>query len=331
VWQIAVVVVAVVLAVLLLPGLDHVRRQIATIAAGWLILGAALEVLSSMSYVAVFHPVFCPGINWRISSRIGMAELGIDALLPAGGTSGLALGAWALRKRGMPVQQIACRSVGFFVLTSAVNFAAVIAFGLALASGLLAGQRSLGLTLVPALLALAIVVVVVSLPAARRRRARRRGGDADRRRLPRRRALVARGAAVLADGVGSAIQFLRSGDPLVYLGAIGYWAFDNAVLWVCFRALGHPPPVGVVVIGYLIGQLGAALPLPGGIGGVEAGLIGTLVVLGVHASTATAAVLSYRALQLWIPALLGGAALATLPGALNADADLASADRIEHA
>jgi uncharacterized membrane protein YbhN (UPF0104 family) len=234
-WQIAAVVVTVVLLVVLLPGLDEVRRRITGISPGWLILGGVLELLSSISYVALFHPVFCPGIDWRVSSRIGMAELGIDALVPAGGTSGLALGAWALRKRGMPSERIAARSVSFFLLTSVVNFTAVVLFGLALASGVLAGQSSLGLTLVPALLALAVAIAVVKLPAARRRRARRRRGNTGRRRSSRRRALVARGAAVLAGGVSCATQFMRSGDPLVYLGGIGYWAFDNAMLWLCFE------------------------------------------------------------------------------------------------
>ena len=33
-------------------------------------------------------------------------------------------------------------------------------------------------------------------------------------------------------------------------------------------------------MGYLIGQLGGLLPLPGGIGGIDGGLLGTLVVFG---------------------------------------------------
>jgi hypothetical protein len=56
---------------------------------------------------------------------------------------------------------------------------------------------------------------------------------------------------------------------------------------------------------YLIGQLGNWLPVPGGIGGVELGLVGALVLYGLPALTATAAVLLYRVIELWIPAVLG--------------------------
>ena len=63
---------------------------------------------------------------------------------------------------------------------------------------------------------------------------------------------------------------------------------------------------------YLIGQLGNWLPIPGGIGGVELGMIGALVLYGLPALTATAAVLLYRVIELWIPAVLGIAAFVQL-------------------
>ena len=109
----------------------------------------------------------------------------------------------------------------------------------------------------------------------------------------------------LIGGLREAAAILRDGDPLVVLGAIGYWAFDNAVLWATFHAIGVSPPLTVVLMAYLIGQLGNLVPIPGGIGGVEGGLIGTLVLYGVPAVSATAAVLLYRVLELWIPAALG--------------------------
>jgi hypothetical protein len=110
---------------------------------------------------------------------------------------------------------------------------------------------------------------------------------------------------------------VRSGDLLAYAGALGYWAFDNAVLLVMFRALGHAPPVAVVAEAYLIGQLGGAVPTPLGLGGLDGGLIGAFVLFDVPATTATAAVVAYRALQLWVPAILGGAALLRLRRALD--------------
>ena len=49
---------------------------------------------------------------------------------------------------------------------------------------------------------------------------------------------------------------------------------------------------------YLIGQLGGLIPLPGGLGGVDGGLIGTLVLYGAGATAAATAVLAYRAIVL---------------------------------
>jgi uncharacterized membrane protein YbhN (UPF0104 family) len=53
---------------------------------------------------------------------------------------------------------------------------------------------------------------------------------------------------------------------------------------------------------YVIGRAGSLLPVPGG---VEAGLIGTLVLSGTAAGLAAAAVLVYRALSLSVPLALG--------------------------
>ena len=80
----------------------------------------------------------------------------------------------------------------------------------------------------------------------------------------------------MIDGTTEALQILRSGNIRVIAGSLGYWAFDNAVLWATFRAFGLSPPITVVLMGYLIGQLGGLLPIPGGIGGIDGGLIGTL-------------------------------------------------------
>jgi uncharacterized protein (TIRG00374 family) len=61
-------------------------------------------------------------------------------------------------------------------------------------------------------------------------------------------------------------------------------------------------------MGYLIGQLGGLLPIPGGIGGIDLGLIGTLVVYGAPAAATAAAVLAYRIILFWLPLLVGGIA-----------------------
>ena len=114
---------------------------------------------------------------------------------------------------------------------------------------------------------------------------------------------AAAGGGAVGDGVDEAVRLLRAGDPALIAGAAGYMLFDVAMLGVCFVAFGNDvPPVGVLLVAYIIGQLGGLIPIPGGIGGVDGGLIGALVLYGVDAVDAAVAVIAYRGLLLAIPA-----------------------------
>jgi uncharacterized protein (TIRG00374 family) len=72
------------------------------------------------------------------------------------------------------------------------------------------------------------------------------------------------------------------------------------------------PPFGTLVLGYLIGQLGNLIPVPGGIGGTEGALVGMFAIYGVNVPLAVAAVFVYRLFQLAVPALLGAPAFVLL-------------------
>src|SRR2546430_770255 len=89
-------------------------------------------------------------MSWRSSLEIGFSEHAVGSRVPASGAGGLALGAWVLRQGGMPVDQIARRSVAFFLIKSSVNFVAVAALGALMATGLIGPHRSLWLTAAPA-------------------------------------------------------------------------------------------------------------------------------------------------------------------------------------
>jgi uncharacterized protein (TIRG00374 family) len=112
--------------------------------------------------------------------------------------------------------------------------------------------------------------------------------------------------AAAATGVRTAIDLVRSKDPYL-LGAIVWWGFDIAVLWACFHAFGAAPPKGVIIMSYFVGMVGNTLPLPGGIGGVDGGMIGAFSAFGVSVEISIVAVLAYRVLAFWLP---------TLPGAI---------------
>jgi uncharacterized protein (TIRG00374 family) len=104
--------------------------------------------------------------------------------------------------------------------------------------------------------------------------------------------------------VRGALRLLRRGDPAT-LAAVGWWAFDIAVLWACFHAFGTPPPTAVIVMAYFVGMAANTLPVPGGIGSVDGGMIGALIAFGVDAGLAIVAVLSYRAFAFWLPTIPG--------------------------
>jgi uncharacterized protein (TIRG00374 family) len=114
---------------------------------------------------------------------------------------------------------------------------------------------------------------------------------------------------------------LREGNVVLLLGLIAYLVFDVMILWATFRALGPAPPMAILWISYLIGELGGLIPVPGGIGGVDAGLVGTLALYNVSLASAAGAVLAYRAIALWVPAVVGGGAFVALRRTLRDEAE----------
>jgi putative heme transporter len=219
------------------------------------------------------------------------------------GLAGIALGAWVLRSEGISVARIAKRSVLIFVLTSAVNVAAVIVIGVPMWLGLLPGSHNALLTLLPAAAAVATIAGVIALAVWARRAAAHRS-------LEHGRAAVALRA--LSDGVFAALELIRRGDWKL-LGAVAYWLFDNLVLLGCFAAFGNAPSFWAVAMAYLVGMLANSVPIPGGFVAVEGGLVGMLLLFGVRpASQVIAAVVIYRAISLWIPALIGSLAFLSL-------------------
>lgn len=303
--ELGVLVGLVGAAVLALPGLDQLRARLAGADPALIAVAAALELGSCLAFVAAFRGVFSPGLSWRFSYQVAMAEQAANVLLPTGGAGGLALGAWALRRVGMAADRIGPRTVAFFLITSAINFLAVILAGGGLALGLLAGEVALATALVPALLASAGLAAIVLAP-----RFLHPAGGGDPGRL---RALLATLRGYAERGIRDAVSLLGSGRPSIVLGALGYMALDVLALAAVFAAFGGgAPTAGAFVLAYALGQLGGLVPLPGGIGGTDGGLIAAFALVGTPVGLAAAAVLGYRAFQLGVPAILGLAALAQL-------------------
>ena len=93
------------------------------------------------------------------------------------------------------------------------------------------------------------------------------------------------------------------------LAAAGNTGFDYLALLAALLAVGASPRPSLVLLAYTSGELLALIPLtPGGVGFVEAGLAGTLVLAGVPAGDALAATLLYRLVSYWLPLPAGGIA-----------------------
>jgi uncharacterized membrane protein YbhN (UPF0104 family) len=320
----ALVALVVVAVVTLVPGLSGLRSRLSRADPSWLLAGVALKLLSGLGYVAVFRMIFCRRMSWRVSTEIGMAELGANAVVPTGGAGGLALGAWALKRGGMAGREIARRTVAFFLLTSVPNVLGVILIGLGLGLGVLDGERNLLLTVLPA--GVAVAGVALTLAAGRFAGRWSEGASADVApqppgAAPRRAAAAREALRALSTGVEESIMLLREGDAVLIAGLLAYLVFDIAILWAGFRALGAAPPIAVLALAYLIGELGGLIPVPGGIGGIDAGLLGTLVLYHVSITSAAGAVIAYRTIALAVPALAGTIAFVALRRTLREEAD----------
>jgi uncharacterized membrane protein YbhN (UPF0104 family) len=307
--QIILLLCVIGLVAALMPGLGEVRDKLANADYGWIAVAVVLEGLSGMSYVLMFRPVFCRQMTFRSAMEISWAELGMGSLVPASGIGGLALGAWVLTRDGMSAERVAERSVAFFLLKSSVNFVAVAVLGILMFLGV-GPDESVFLTLLPALMAITLITAVLLVP--RLGPGREPGPHADR--IGR---ALHTARATLISGVAAAIEVARRAEPSLIVGAIGYWAFDNAVLWATLNAFDVDVPITVILMGYLIGQLGGLLPIPGGVGGIDGGLIGTLIVYGAPAAGTAAAVLAYRVVLFWLPLLVGAVAFVSLRRAVN--------------
>jgi uncharacterized membrane protein YbhN (UPF0104 family) len=200
---------------------------------------------------------------------------------------------------------VADKTLSFLILTYMPYAAALVICGLGLGVGLFAGADPLTLTLLPAGIALVMFAVAGALAFVPTDLQRRLEGFAGRKgRVGRLAQRLANAPAATSAGIRDAAAHLRSRDPAL-VGAIAFWAFQIGVLWASFRAFGGRVPTAVLVQGFFVGMLGNLLPLPGGVGGVEGGMIGAFAAFDVNAGLAVVAVLVFRALTFWLPMVPG--------------------------
>lgn len=308
------VVSAIAFLYFVLPQLSDVRDTWERLGNGdavWITVALGFQILAMGSYILIFQGIHVPPgsvITYRESYLITMAGLAATRLFAAGGAGGVALTAWALRRSGMPRREVAERMIAFLVLLYGVYMAALLVCGFGLYFGLFSGPGTFALTFLPGVIALAAILIMLAIGLVPDDLERRL--DRYKPKNPRLASFVRRlatGPASLSGGVRFALGALRRPDAAM-IGTVTWWGFNIAVLYAAFRAYGDAPPVAVLIMGYFVGLLGNLLPLPGGVGGVDGGMIGAFVAFGVDGGDAFVAVFVYRLFAFWLPSIPGAIA-----------------------
>ena len=293
------------------------------------LIAIGFNVLAFGAYVALFRGVLGGTrddevhrrLDLRASYQITMAGLAATRIFSAAGAGGLVLTYWALRKAGMPRRRAACRMVAFLVLTYMVYTAALVIFGVLLRTGVLPGTSPLAGTVVPAAISGGLIVLflmIALIPQDFERRIQHYVAGYRRGRYLRR---IAKGPVTLATGVRTALAYVRHPRRglLAIGGAIGFWAANIGVLWASFEAFGGDVPFGVLVQGFFLGMAANLIPSPaGGVGAVDAGMIGAFAIFGIDDSIVFPAVLTYRVIAFWLPIPPGIVAFLQLRGTVTA-------------
>ena len=304
------VIVLIAAIYFLFPAIVGIEDGLAKLDEGepfWIAVAIAFCVVMFLAQIAMFKGVVGGDVlqlTWPESYQINMASLAASRLFSAGGAGGIILTYWALRKAGMPRQQSAARMVAFLIIMYSVYMLALLLGGILLSTGVLAGANPPGLTIVPAAIAGGIVVLFLLaalVPGDLQRRLSHSSSDTWYGRLAVRLATV---PATVSTSTRMAIEIIKTpgGGWLAIAGAVGFWAANIAIMWASFEAFGLDVSGAVVVQGFFVGMAANLIPgAPGGVGAVDAGMIGTYVLFGLDGSTVFAAVLMYRFIAFWLP------------------------------
>jgi uncharacterized protein (TIRG00374 family) len=309
---VALIVFAIYVVFPKLVGLDDAVKKLDDASLTWVAVAILFNVAAFAAYVALFRGVLAGTrdddlrrrLNLRASYQITMAGLAATRIFSAAGAGGILLTYWALRKAGMERRRSACRMVAFLVLTYAVYTGALMIFGILLRTGVFPGNNPVGGTIVPAAVSGCVIgffALVALIPDDVERRIQKFAGGYRRTRYLTR---LAKGPATVASGVRTAIAYVRhpSRGALAVVGAVGFWAANIGVLWASFKAFGGHVPFAVLVQGFFVGMAANLIPSPaGGVGSVDAGMIGAFVLFGIDESTVFPAVLTYRVIAFWLP------------------------------
>jgi uncharacterized membrane protein YbhN (UPF0104 family) len=220
--------------------------------------------------------------------------MGAGAVLPGGNFSSAATTGWLLRHHGIGARRLLERCGALLCFLTLFGFFVNGVAGAFLLVGVGHGPHDLEHSGIPILVSLFVIgSALAAMILGRRYRGR---GPA-----------AARSVAASLEGAWDSL----SAPHWRLLGAAGFLGLDMAALWAACRATGHPLGLLALALAYFIGYLATMIPMPAGLGVLDSGLAGALVLYGFSPAASVGAVLVYHAISVWIPGL--GGLVAWLP------------------
>jgi uncharacterized membrane protein YbhN (UPF0104 family) len=282
----------------LVPGLSGVRSAITSASPAWVLAACAIQLVGVAGAVVFVQAVF-DELPRRLSWWQGWGMQGANAVLPTAGSTGVSY--WSVSALGWATYRFLERTAVMIIAPAAPNIVLIIVFGAGMGLGLFSGPSGWWLTWLPAVIGLVVVVGAIAVAVWAERLARR----ITNKRL-------AQGINIVATGVTGTVAILRRrswrvlGTWVDLLGAIG-------ALWASLIAVGDHVAFAIVAMGYLIGQFAQVIPVPGGVGTIDAGVTGALVLYGAPTTITTAGELISHGIALLVPLLTGALAFIFLP------------------
>ena len=307
-------IVAFVSFYLLWPSVGEVFNQwrsLTELKPEWVVVALGVETLS---FVAVWElqRIALQTKRWFPVAMSQLAGNAFGRVIPGGLAAAGALQYRMLVRAGLPGARIASS----LTAVSALLFGAVLALPLLSLPAILGGTpvasglehaAYLGAAVFVLMLGGGAVVFVWDRPLAVVGRSFERFVNATLRR--------GRPVTGLAEHLLAERDILRTAFgkrwQAAVLAAAGKSIFDYLALVACLRAVGAEPNPSLILLAYVAGAILAMIPItPGGLGFVEAGLVGLLILAGVGATAAAVATLAYRLVSFWLPIPVGGACYA---------------------
>ena len=302
--RVALLVVSAVSLYLLAPSLLAVFSswpKLRGLSPLWLVMALVFECLSYLALWSLQRIAFRTS-SWFAVGTSQLASSAAGSIIPGGAAAAGAFQYRLLVRAGVSPGRVAAGVTATLVATTAAvmalpALALVAAIGGAAAPGGLRHAAYLGGGACVALLLLAVAVFAWDRPLVLAARAVQRAtgwiGKADRFADLPSRLLTQR------DEVRRAFA---ERPVLALLSALGKWLFDYSALLCILAGLGVRPNAPLVLLAYASANVLGMIPLtPGGLGFVEAGLVGLLTLAGVGAGVAAVATFAYRLVGFWLP------------------------------